>query len=118
MTGALCPCREEEPNWDQDIAGDVKDECSKYGAVGHIHVDRNSKVLTWRAANLTFNAAKYCSAEPDGSQLVVQGHVYLKFLRPEGASAAQKSLNGRWFAGRQISADFQFPAVYNNHFKC
>ena len=45
LTGAVCPCREEEPNWDQDIAGDVKDECSKYGAVGHVHVDRNSKVL-------------------------------------------------------------------------
>ncbi len=43
----MCPCREEEPNWDQDIAGDVKDECSKYGAVGHVHVDRNSKVFVF-----------------------------------------------------------------------
>ena len=116
----MCPCREEEPNWDQDIAGDVKDECSKYGAVGHVHVDRNSKVTTvsWRAAYLTINAAVSCKAASDGLKFVLQGHVYLKFLRPEGASAAQKSLNGRRFAGRQISADFQFPAVYNNHFKC
>ena len=75
-------------------------------------------ILVLESCNLNFNATIVCKAEPDGSKFVVQGHVYLKFLRPEGASAAQKSLNGRWFAGRQISADFQFPAVYNNHFKC
>ena len=47
----------------------------------------------------------------------VQGFVYLKFASGEGASAAQKALNGRWFAGRQIAADFQFPAVYQNYFR-
>ncbi len=49
--------------------------------------------------------------------LLLQGFVYLKFASGEGASAAQKALNGRWFAGRQIAADFQFPAVYNNYFR-
>ena len=49
--------------------------------------------------------------------LLLQGFVYLKFASVEGASAAQKALNGRWFAGRQIAADFQFPAVYNNYFR-
>ena len=38
------PCRETEPTWDQDIAADVKDECSKYGPVSHVHVDKDSKV--------------------------------------------------------------------------
>lgn len=37
-------CRETEPNWDQDIATDVKEECEKYGPVDHIYVDRNSQV--------------------------------------------------------------------------
>ena len=36
--------RETEPNWDEDIEKDVKEECSKYGAVNHAHVDKNSKV--------------------------------------------------------------------------
>ncbi len=49
--------------------------------------------------------------------LLLQGFVYLKFASGEGASAAQKALDGRWFAGRQIAADFQFPAVYNNYFR-
>lgn len=49
--------------------------------------------------------------------LLLQGFVYLKFLNGDGASKAQAALNGRWFAGRQIAADFQFPAVYNNFFR-
>lgn len=42
-----CACRETEPNWDEDIEKDVKEECSKYGAVNHAHVDKNSKVRCW-----------------------------------------------------------------------
>jgi hypothetical protein len=37
-------CRETEPDWDTDIAADVKDEAGKYGPVLHIFVDKNSKV--------------------------------------------------------------------------
>ena len=48
---------------------------------------------------------------------LLQGFVYLKFMSGDGASKAQSALNGRWFAGRQIAADFQFPAVYNNYFR-
>lgn len=48
---------------------------------------------------------------------MLQGFVYLKFVSGDGASKAQAALNGRWFAGRQIAADFQFPAVYNNYFR-
>lgn len=34
--------RETEPNWDAEIAEDVRGECSKYGPVEHVWVDRNS----------------------------------------------------------------------------
>lgn len=37
-------CRETVPEWDKEIAEDVKGECGKFGAVSHIYVDRNSKV--------------------------------------------------------------------------
>lgn len=83
------PAEETEPDWDQEIASDVKEECEKYGVVTHIHVDKNS-----------------------------QGFVYLKFGELQGAAAAQRALHGRWFAGRQIVADFQFTPIYNNYFKC
>ncbi|CAD7700816.1 unnamed protein product [Ostreobium quekettii] len=81
------PTQESEPDWDKEIGDDVRDECSKYGEVSHVHVDRNSK-----------------------------GFVYLRFVTQEGAEAAQKALHGRWFAGRQIVAEYQFTQVYNSHF--
>lgn len=81
------PAEETEPNWDLEICEDVKAECSKYGEVVHAYVDRNSK-----------------------------GFVYLKFVAPAGAAAAQAALNGRWFAGKRIAADFQFLQPYNQHF--
>lgn len=48
LLGLRCPhasfCRETEPNWGEEIAADVKDECSKYGQVLFVHVDTESKV--------------------------------------------------------------------------
>ena len=46
MLTGLCYGRETEPEWDRDIADEAKEECSKYGSVLHVHVDRNSKVCT------------------------------------------------------------------------
>ena len=38
-------CRETEPNWDKELAEDVKGECqSKYGKVQYIKVERDSEV--------------------------------------------------------------------------
>jgi RNA-binding protein 39 len=81
------PLKETEPDWDLDIADDTKEECSKYGAVKHIYVDKNS-----------------------------QGHVYLKFDATPSAQNAQKALHGRWFAGKQISATFMVPLNYVTRF--
>ena len=49
---------------------------------------------------------------------VVQGFVYLKFANMEGAAAAQQSLHGRWFAGNQVVAEFQFQQPYMEYFRC
>jgi hypothetical protein len=35
---------QSEPEWEKEVAEDVKDECSKFGAVLHVHVDKNSQV--------------------------------------------------------------------------
>ncbi|GMH41513.1 hypothetical protein BSKO_09423 [Bryopsis sp. KO-2023] len=81
------PETETEPSWESDIEDEVKEECSKYGEVLHIHVDKGSK-----------------------------GFVYVKFAKTEGSVASQRALHGRWFAGRQIVAEYQFAQVYNSHF--
>ncbi|KAL4350638.1 hypothetical protein AHAS_Ahas10G0162000 [Arachis hypogaea] len=60
------PATETEPDFDLDIKEDVEEECSKYGRVKHISVDKNSA-----------------------------GFVYLQFETVEAASAAQRALHLR-----------------------
>ncbi|MBA0643572.1 hypothetical protein Goklo_027848, partial [Gossypium klotzschianum] len=71
------PATETEPDFDLDIKEDVEEECSKYGRVKHIYVDKNSA-----------------------------GCVYLRFDSAEAAGKAQRAMHMRWFAGRSISALF------------
>lgn len=87
LKGMFDPAEETEPDWEMEIAGDTKEECAKFGPVLHLHVDRDSK-----------------------------GFVYVKFATQEAASAAQRALDGRWFAGRQICAEYQFAQLYAQHF--
>ncbi|RDX93788.1 RNA-binding protein 39, partial [Mucuna pruriens] len=63
------PSTETEPDFDIDIKEDVEEECSKYGRVKHIFVDKKSA-----------------------------GFVYLRFETVEAASAAQRAMHMRWFA--------------------
>ncbi|KAB2037100.1 hypothetical protein ES319_D03G050500v1 [Gossypium barbadense] len=83
------PATETEPDFDLDIKEDVEEECSKYGRVKHIYVDKNSA-----------------------------GCVYLRFDSAEAAGKAQRAMHMRWFAGRSISALFMQPQEYEARFKC
>lgn len=75
---------ENDPEFDlEDIKEDVYDECSKFGDVKHIFVERGSA-----------------------------GHVWLKFDTAVSAAAAQRALHGRFFAGKNISATFVVPTDY------
>lgn len=38
------PAAQTEPNWDLEIADDVRDEASRFGPVSHVFVDKDSKV--------------------------------------------------------------------------
>lgn len=70
------PSKEKEEDWDIDIRDDVLEECSKAGQVVHIYVDKHNP----------------------------QGVVYVKASTPDVAIKCSASLNGRWFAGKQIIA--------------
>jgi hypothetical protein len=65
------------------------------------------------AANATFVSQCACAQK----DVCMQGFVYLQFQSTEGAAAAQKALHGRWFAGRQIVAEFQFAPIYSQYFR-
>ncbi|KAH9669348.1 splicing factor CC1-like protein [Citrus sinensis] len=82
------PAMETDPDFDLEIQGDVEEECSKYGRVKHIYVDKRSA-----------------------------GFVYLRFESTEAAASAQRAMHMRWFARRLISAIFMKPEDYEAKFK-
>uniref|UniRef100_A0A6N2LQD5 RRM domain-containing protein n=1 Tax=Salix viminalis TaxID=40686 RepID=A0A6N2LQD5_SALVM len=71
------PATETEPDFDLDIKEDVEEECSKYGQVEHIFVDKNSA-----------------------------GCVYLRFDSIEAAARAQRAMHMRWFARRLVPVQY------------
>jgi RNA-binding protein 39 len=79
------PATETEPEWDLDIREDMLEECSKHGQVEHVHVEKR---------------------KPGGI-------VLLKFAAVDAASRAAQSLNGRFFAGRMITASFVDNATFD-----
>ncbi|KAK2742648.1 hypothetical protein FQN55_007767 [Onygenales sp. PD_40] len=82
------PTEEEGEAWVKELEDDVRAECEeKYGHVVHIALDPNT-----------------------------QGDIYLKFDRVQGGENAIKGLNGRFFGGRQISAQPVVDAVYSSLF--
>ncbi|KAK9167037.1 hypothetical protein Scep_002228 [Stephania cephalantha] len=81
------PADEMEPDFDIDIKEDVQEECSNFGPVKHIYVDKNSA-----------------------------GHVYLQFETVGAAVNAQRAMHMRWFARKQISAIFMQPKDYEAKF--
>ncbi|PSS30302.1 RNA-binding protein like [Actinidia chinensis var. chinensis] len=82
------PATETDPEFDLDIRDDVQEECSNYGKVKHIYVNKNSA-----------------------------GYVYLRFETVEAAAGAQRAMHNRWFARRLISAVFLQPYEYEAKFK-
>jgi RNA-binding protein 39 len=72
------PATETDPEWALDLDEDVRDETAKYGRLAHLHVDKDSS----------------------------QGRVWMRFELQDAAQQAQKALHGRWFAGRQLTAEF------------
>lgn len=84
----LTTSREEGEAWIKELEEDVRAECNeKYGKVVHAALDPNT-----------------------------QGDIYLKFDRVQGGENAIKGLNGRFFGGRQISAQPVVDAVYSSLF--
>ncbi|EPQ32028.1 uncharacterized protein PFL1_00226 [Pseudozyma flocculosa PF-1] len=72
------PEEETERDWDLELAEDVKEECqSKYGPVTAIHVEKESA-----------------------------GEIYITFADTDSSTKAMVGLNGRWFGGKPISAQY------------
>jgi RNA-binding protein 39 len=81
------PRTETSPNFDQDIKEDVGEECSKYGVVKHIDVDKTSA-----------------------------GFVFIKFDSQQAATAAKTNLENRWFNQKMITASYILEGSYGLRF--
>eukprot|EP00962_Isochrysis_galbana_P057363 scaffold29716_cov62-Isochrysis_galbana.AAC.1 len=66
-----------DPDFFTDMHEDVLEEGAKFGVVAEAKIIRHSA-----------------------------GHVYLRFTQTEAAARAAASLHGRWFAGKQVLAEF------------
>lgn len=78
------PATETQPGWDQDIREDVVDQCANFGRVEHCYVDAKNP----------------------------SGFVYFRMVTSEAAQKAAENLNGRFFAGRMITATYLDEATY------
>jgi len=78
---------EESDDFENEIKEDVSAEVARHGELLHISVDKYS-----------------------------QGHVYLKFRHAHSAQATINALAGRWFAKKQIQADFFPESDYQQKF--
>ncbi|KAK5693849.1 Phosphatidylinositol-3-phosphatase SAC1 [Elasticomyces elasticus] len=80
---------ETELGWQKELEDDVKAECeNKYGVVVHIGLSLDNN----------------------------DGEIYIKFDRVQGGKNAVQGLNGRWFGGRMITAQYVVDAVYHMNF--
>jgi len=65
-----------EPNFEDELTEDIKEECSKFGEIKQIKMDKQSML------------------------------VYVRFAAAAGAQQAHPALNGRWFAGKMITCQY------------
>lgn len=82
------PSSESDPHWAADLEEDVREEVEKFGRIEHIRVDQESPL----------------------------GLVWIRFAEVDAAQSAQKTLHGRFFSSRQLSAEFVPESAYRTQF--
>jgi RNA-binding protein 39 len=71
-----------EPNFEEELADDVKEECIKFGEIRHTKVDKQSML------------------------------VYIRFANIAASQLAHPALNGRWFAGKMLTCSYISEPAY------
>ncbi|XP_075263551.1 RNA-binding protein 39-like, partial [Convolutriloba macropyga] len=72
------PQLEHQPGWDEEIRDDVLEALAPHGGAVHLYIDRQNPL----------------------------GNIYIKAPDVRNAESAIKSLNGRYFSGRQVKAAY------------
>ncbi|XP_063718402.1 RNA-binding protein 39-like [Symsagittifera roscoffensis] len=82
------PQLEHQPGWDEEIRDDVLEALAPHGGAVHLYIDRQNPL----------------------------GNIYIKAPELKNAESAIKSLNGRYFSGRQVKAAYIPLANYSKIF--
>jgi len=67
----------EDKGFEVEIEDDVRDECSRYGSIKHVYIDKYS-----------------------------QGNVYVRFAAINGGIKSYSELNGRWFNEKMLEVQY------------
>ncbi|XP_019855194.1 PREDICTED: poly(U)-binding-splicing factor PUF60-like [Amphimedon queenslandica] len=78
---------------DDDLEEEVTSECSRYGTVNKVLIYQEKQGL-----------------ETDADIIV---KIFVVFAKPTEAESTVKSLNGRWFGGRVITAELYDQAKFD-----
>ncbi|XP_063720221.1 RNA-binding protein 39-like [Symsagittifera roscoffensis] len=84
----ICRFSEHQPVWDEEIRDDVLEALAPHGGAVHLYIDRQNPL----------------------------GNIYIKAPELKNAESAIKSLNGRYFPGRQVKAAYIPLANYSKIF--
>ena len=87
---------------DEDLQEDVEQECNKYGKVDHIVIYQVGSRDMWRNAHLISFFDQEKQDESDDAEVLVK--IFVEFKESISAKKAKNGLDGRFFAGKTISA--------------
>ena len=87
---------------DEDLQEDVEQECNKYGKVDHIVIYQVGIRDIWRITHLNLFFDQEKQDESDDAEVLVK--IFVEFKESISAKKAKNGLDGRFFAGKTISA--------------
>ncbi|XP_059389507.1 poly(U)-binding-splicing factor PUF60-B isoform X2 [Carassius carassius] len=79
---------------DDDLEGEVMEECGKYGAVNRVIIYQERQ------------------GDEDGAEIIVK--IFVEFSDADEMNKAIQALNNRWFAGRKVVAELYDQERFNN----
>uniref|UniRef100_A0A673GSB6 Poly(U)-binding-splicing factor PUF60-B-like n=1 Tax=Sinocyclocheilus rhinocerous TaxID=307959 RepID=A0A673GSB6_9TELE len=79
---------------DDDLEGEVMEECGKYGAVNRVIIYQERQ------------------GDEDGAEIIVK--IFVEFSDADEMNKAIQALNNRWFAGRKVVAELYDQDRFNN----
>lgn len=99
----------------EDILADIRDECSRYGVVLSIHIQRAKKKKEIGEWFVDGQEVKGRSQTPDPIAIDWGvGKAFVEFQRKEDAAKAQVALAGRKFNNRHVLTGFYSEEKYSN----